>query len=119
MVPALKENTTRFEGLPENMWINSVTFSRYGSRIALTVRSPGGPSDPPRTASELWIVDMETLVARPALEKGPCQLNSIFQESRTETDTQIIDFVGFVGLMKKQLWRVVCQSVYIQNPSLH
>jgi len=80
VLPVSENGDNRLKGLPENMWINSVSYSRMGSRIAFTVRSPGGPTDPPRSASELWIVDLETRMARPVLKDAPCRLNTIFQE---------------------------------------
>ena len=79
VVPAPEELTHKFTGIPPNMWINSVAYSRQGTRLAFTIRSPGGPQDPPRSASELWIADLETLKARPILNDSPCRLNTIFQ----------------------------------------
>lgn len=80
IVPAPEKETKKVTGIPEGMWINSVSFSPKGTRIAFTIRSPGGPGDPPREASELWYAEVDTASAKPILKNIKCQLNTIFQE---------------------------------------
>ena len=80
IVPAPEGATVKFEGIPSGFWINGVSYSPQGSRIAFTLRSPGGPNDPPRSASELWVADLTTYAAQPILKDHPCRLNTIFHE---------------------------------------
>lgn len=80
ILPAPEDKKQKFQNMPEGKWLNSVSYSPKGTKLAFTARSPGGPGDPPRTASELWIVDLESLEARPVLNQKPCKLNTIFQD---------------------------------------
>lgn len=111
VVPGPDDMKSKFTGLPEDMWLNSVSYSKFGTKIAFTARSPGGPKDPPRSASELWIIDLETQAARPILKDAPCKLNTIFQE----WDKCVIRgrlrwcMTGINGWMRTPWWHVVFQ----------
>ncbi|KAG2450262.1 hypothetical protein HYH02_004773 [Chlamydomonas schloesseri] len=67
VVPAPADKCHHITGYPPGSWLNYVSWSPDGSKIAFTVRSPGGPGDPPRRPLELWLADPATGAARPAL----------------------------------------------------
>ncbi|GMH40490.1 hypothetical protein BSKO_08394 [Bryopsis sp. KO-2023] len=92
VVPASEEKQRPIVGIPEGMWINSVSFSLKGKHIAFTIRSPGGPNDPPRGPSELWVADVDTCVARPISSTKPCKLNTIYQDYSWLDDETVVVF---------------------------
>ena len=53
-----------------------VSWSPDSRHVAFTLRSAGGPSDPPRAPLELWVADVETLQAKRLL----CNLNVVFED---------------------------------------
>eukprot|EP00884_Botryococcus_braunii_P016557 jgi/Botrbrau1/3585/Bobra.0078s0037.1 len=55
VLPASASLETPITGYPEGFWINLVSWSRDSRHITFTVRSPGGPGDPPRHPLELWV----------------------------------------------------------------
>jgi hypothetical protein len=65
-------------GIPAGSWLNFVSWSPSGSRLAFTVRGSGLPSAPPRGPLELWAADVDTCVARPVLPGFV--INSTFEE---------------------------------------
>lgn len=68
--------------------IFQVSWSPDGTHVAFTVRSPGGPSDPPRGPLQLWIADVSTCEARPLLPgRG---LNTVFDSYSWVDDTTIV-----------------------------
>ncbi|GIL61918.1 hypothetical protein Vafri_16294, partial [Volvox africanus] len=67
VVPAPPGKCHQLVGFPAGSWINYVSWSPDGTHIAFTVRSPGGPGDPPRGPLELWLADPTTGTCRPAL----------------------------------------------------
>ncbi|BDA47831.1 probable glutamyl endopeptidase, chloroplastic [Coccomyxa sp. Obi] len=80
ILPAPMERTTPITGYPEGLWINLVSWSQDGRHIAFTVRSPGGPSDPPRQPLELWVAETATGKARRLLKSPEQGLSSIFDD---------------------------------------
>ncbi|GLC33333.1 hypothetical protein PLESTB_000344900 [Pleodorina starrii] len=69
VVPAPADKCRPLTGFPPGSWINYVSWSPDGTHIAFTVRSPGGPGDPPRGPLELWLADPATGACRPALRQ--------------------------------------------------
>eukprot|EP00210_Caulerpa_lentillifera_P001312 g1262.t1 len=117
IVPAPEEQKQKFQNMPENRWLNSVSYSPQGTKLAFTVRSPGGPEDPPRTASELWTVDLESLVAKPVLTGSPCQLNTIFQDYTWIDEDTIVAFCLPNGSRTPPVQPVAPASPIIQDNS--
>lgn len=66
--------------------MNYISWSPDGGRIAFTVRSAGGPNDPPRQPLALWIADVDRtangdVVARELIGAGTREgLHTIFDE---------------------------------------
>ncbi|KAK3243801.1 hypothetical protein CYMTET_46564 [Cymbomonas tetramitiformis] len=67
-----------FTGIPEGALLNFVNWAPDGRHIAFTVRSSGDDGQPPRGPLALWVANLETLEARPALPGY--QLNTVFEE---------------------------------------
>ena len=65
-------------GIPPGSWLNFVSWSPNGRRIAFTVRGSGLPGAQPRGPLELWAADVDTCVARPVLPGYV--INSTFEE---------------------------------------
>ena len=65
-------------GIPAGAWLNFVSWSPSGSRLAFTVRGSGLQGAPPRGPLELWAADVDTCVARPVLPGFV--INSTFEE---------------------------------------
>ncbi|CAG9466348.1 unnamed protein product [Pedinophyceae sp. YPF-701] len=64
-------------GIPDRAWLNYVSFSPEGTRVAFSVRSPGErPDDPARKPLELYVGDVETCEARKVLG----DMNVIFDD---------------------------------------
>lgn len=87
MLPAAQDKLNVISGIPPGMWLNYVTWSPDSKHIAFTLRSSGGPSDPPRGPLELWIADAATGAARKLLDRP---LNAIFEDYDWIDDTTII-----------------------------
>lgn len=60
--------------------LNYISWSPDNKFIAFTVRSPGGPTDPPQKPLELWIADVSTGSSRMLLESPAMALNTVFDE---------------------------------------
>jgi hypothetical protein len=56
----------RIEGVPAGAWINFVSWSPNGKRVAFTVRGSGAPDAPERGGLALWVADVDTCQARAA-----------------------------------------------------
>jgi hypothetical protein len=63
--------------LPENSWINYVAWSLDSKYISFTIRSPGGPRDPPREPLQLWLAEVSSGKAQIILDR---RLNTIFDK---------------------------------------
>lgn len=89
MIPAPASLETRIHGVPEGCWYNFVQWSDDSKHISFTIRSAGGPDDPPRGPLELWVADVETGAARPLLPG----LNTIFDEPTWMGNDSIINAI--------------------------
>lgn len=81
------ESTTEFisdlpedpiKDVPPGYVLNYLRWSPNGKRIAFTLRSLGGPGDPPRAPLALWVADIPEMKARPVL--GDRRLNTIYED---------------------------------------
>lgn len=81
------ETTTEFisdlpeqplQNIPDGHVLNYLRWSPNGKRIAFTLRSLGGPSNPPRAPLALWVADVPAMQARPVL--GERRLNTIYED---------------------------------------
>lgn len=94
VVPAPPERCHPLTGYPEGSWLNYVSWSPEGTTIAFTVRSPGGPGDPPRRPLQLWLADPASGQCRPALPEGsPFSgrgLNTVFDDYAWLDDTTLV-----------------------------
>lgn len=78
----------RVTGIPTGTWLNFVSWSPNGRRLAFTVRGSGLPGAPPRGPLELWAADIDTCVARPVLPGF--KLNTSFEEFTWLDDSTLI-----------------------------
>lgn len=91
VVPAPPDQTRRITGYPAGSWINYISWSPDSRHIAFSIRSPGGPGDPPRSPLELWVAPASTGVARRLLQTTTASgLNSVFESYSWLDDTTII-----------------------------
>lgn len=90
VVPAPEEQLRHVTGYPPGSWLNLVSMSPDGRYIAFTVRSPGGPGDPPRKPLELWVADAETGAARVLLRSPELGLNTVFEDYSWADDETIV-----------------------------
>ncbi|PNW80332.1 hypothetical protein CHLRE_07g313122v5 [Chlamydomonas reinhardtii] len=109
VVPAAADRCRHVTGYPPGSWLNYVSWSPDGTKIAFTVRSPGGPGDPPRRPLELWLADPATGACRPALPApgpgapGPLglgyrALNTVFDDYAWLDDDTLVAAVLPAGL---------------------
>ena len=78
----------RVSGVPDGAWLNFVSWSPSGTRLAFTVRGSGQAGCAPRGGLSLWVADVETCRARPVLPGW--QLNTTFEEfSWLDEDTLV------------------------------
>ena len=54
----------RVTGIPPGAWLNFVSWSPSGCRVAFALRGSGEPGAPPRGALTLWVADVDTCQAR-------------------------------------------------------
>ena len=80
VVPAPPDKCRCIHGYPEASWINYITWASDNRHIAFTVRSPGGPADPPREPLQLWLADTATGLARRILDPLKHKLNTVLRE---------------------------------------
>lgn len=92
VLPAPASLETPITGYPEGFWINLVSWSEDSRHLAFTIRSPGGPGDPPRHPLELWVADVATGQARCLLTAPEFGLSSIFDECALPDFRQNHDF---------------------------
>ncbi|KAG2482623.1 hypothetical protein HYH03_018465 [Edaphochlamys debaryana] len=104
VVPAPQEKCKTVSGYPAGSWLNYVSWSPDGTHIAFTVRSPGGPGDPPRKPLELWLADPATGACRPAMPAAPGsteprhRLNTVFDDYAWLDDSTLVAAVLPAGL---------------------
>jgi len=89
-VPAPPEALRPITGYPAGSRLNYVSWSPDGKHIAFTVRSPGGPGDPPRQPLELWVADVESGKARRLLGSPAQGLNTVFDDYTWVNDTTVV-----------------------------
>lgn len=66
------------QNIPDGYVLNYLRWSPTGKRIAFTLRSLGGPGDPPRAPLALWTADIPQMQARPVL--GDRRLNATYED---------------------------------------
>ncbi|MEW5309906.1 MAG: hypothetical protein WDW38_001749 [Sanguina aurantia] len=98
VVPAPAEKLRPIFGYPEGSWLNYISWSPDNKFIAFTVRSPGGPTDPPQKPLELWIADVSTGSSRMLLESPAMALNTMFDDYCWLDDNTIVATVLPAGL---------------------
>lgn len=78
VLPATDEQTLmKVTGIPPGMWMNYVTWSPDSDKVAFTLRSAGGPGDPPRGPLQLWVADAKTGKAKQLLDRP---INGVFED---------------------------------------
>ncbi|KAG1675325.1 hypothetical protein FOA52_015999 [Chlamydomonas sp. UWO 241] len=90
VVPAPPEATRPLVGYPKGSWLNYVSWSPDSKHIAFSVRSPGGPGDPPRSPCELWVADAASGQCRQLLASPQFGLSSVFESYSWLDDDTII-----------------------------
>ncbi len=81
-------------GIPAGAWLNFVSWSPNGSRLAFTVRGSGLPGAPARAGLALWVADVATGAARQVLGGSAGALNTVFEEYLwLDDDTLIVPIV--------------------------
>ncbi|MEW5303425.1 MAG: hypothetical protein WDW36_006118 [Sanguina aurantia] len=98
VVPAPAEKLRPIFGYPDGSWLNYISWSPDNKCIAFTVRSPGGPTDPPQKPLELWIADVSTGASRRLLESPAMALNTVFDDYCWLDDNTIVATVLPAGL---------------------